>query len=86
MPAGHGRSLYHQTSYAAGRRPSLEVLDNFARCRVPEIARLGRTLRQWRREFLGHFDTGGVTNGGTEVVNGLIELHRRTAPFRNLDR
>jgi len=45
-----------------------------------------RTLRQWRREFLGYFDTGGANNGGTEAVNGLIELHRRIARgFRNLD-
>lgn len=32
------------------------------------------------------FDTGGANNGGTEAVNGLIELHRRIArPFRNRD-
>jgi len=43
-------------------------------------------LRQWRREFLGYFDTGGANNGGTEAVNGLIELHRRIARgFRNLN-
>ena len=38
------------------------------------------------REFLGYFDTGGASNGGTEAVNGLIELHRRIARgFRNRD-
>ena len=48
------------------------------------MARLGTTLRRWRREFLGYFDTGGASNGGTEAVNGLIELHRRIARgFRN---
>ena len=52
----------------------------------PEVARLGRTLRQWRTEFLGYFDTGGASNGGTEAMNGLIELHRRVARgFRNRD-
>ena len=30
-------------------------------------------------EFLGYFDTSGASNGGTEAVNGLIELHRRIA-------
>lgn len=43
-----------------------------------------RTLKQWRSEFLGYFDTGGANNGGTEAINGLIELHRRIARgFRN---
>jgi transposase len=41
---------------------------------------------QWRTEFLGYFDTGGASNGGTEAINGLIELHRRIARgFRNRD-
>jgi transposase len=32
------------------------------------------------------FDTGRATNGGTEAINGLIELHRRIARgFRNRD-
>ena len=45
----------------------------------PEVARLGATLRRWRSEFLGYFDTDGASKGGTEAVNGLIELHRRIA-------
>ena len=50
------------------------------------VARLGRTLKQWRTEFLGYFDTDGASNGGTEAINGLIELHRRVARgFRNRD-
>ena len=41
-------------------------------------------LRRWRSAFLAYFDTGGASNGGTEAVNGLIELHRRIARgFRN---
>jgi Transposase len=33
-----------------------------------------------------YFDTGRATNGGTEAINGLIELHRRIARgFRNRD-
>ena len=36
--------------------------------------------------FLGYFTTDGASNGGTEAVNGLIELHRRIARgFRNRD-
>ena len=34
--------------------------------------------------FLAYFTTGGANNGGTEAINGLIELHRRVARgFRN---
>ena len=35
------RSVYHQTSHAAGRRIAIQVLDTFASCPIPEIARLG---------------------------------------------
>ncbi len=59
---------------------------SFTTCPIPEVKRLGKTLNQWRREFLGYFDTDGANNGGTEAVNGLIELHRRIARgFRNLE-
>ena len=63
-----------------------KILASFPSCPIPEIARLGRTLQQWRAAFLAYFDTGGASNGGTEAINGLIELHRRIARgFRNRD-
>jgi len=47
-------------------------------------SRLSRTLRQWREEILAYFATGGVSNGGTEAINGVIEKTRRLAHgFRN---
>ena len=53
-------------------------------CPIPEVARLGRTLRQWRTQLLAYFTTGGVSNGGTEAVNLVIEKTRRLAHgFRN---
>ena len=53
-------------------------------CPIPEIARLGRTLRKWKDAFLAYFDTGGASNGPTEAINGIIELGRRTARgYRN---
>ena len=70
---------YHQTSHAAGRIVAERVLDALPTCPIPEVARLGKTLRQWRQAFLGYFDTESASNGGTEAVNGLIELHRRIA-------
>ena len=80
------RDCYHQDSHAAGRAIAEKVLTTFLTCPMPEVKRLGKTLTTWRREFLSYFDTGGASNGGTEAVNGLIELHRRIARgFRNRD-
>lgn len=46
--------------------------------------RLGKTLRRWRAEILAYFATGGVSNGGAEAINGVIEKTRRLAHgFRN---
>jgi Transposase len=61
-----------------------KVLASLPTCPIPEIKRLGKTLKQWREAFLAYFDTGRANNGGTEAINGLIELHRRVARgFRN---
>ena len=80
------RSVYHQSSLVDGRRLGEKVLASFPTCPIPEIARLGRTLNQWRDPFLGYFSTEGANNGGTEAINGLIELARRVARgFRNPD-
>lgn len=78
------RSVYHQDSPAAGRRIAEQIVASFPACPIPEIARLGRTLRRWKEPFLAYFTTGGANNGGAEAINGLIELHRRIARgFRN---
>ena len=54
--------------------------------RSPEIARLGKTLCQWKTAFLAYFDTDCGSNGVTEAINGIIELVRRIARgFRNLE-
>ena len=80
------RDAYHQDTHAAGRTIAENILTDFPTCPIPEVKRLGKTLNQWRTEFLGYFDTGGANNGGTEAINGLIELHRRIARgFRNRD-
>jgi transposase len=80
------RAAYRHPKPADGRKIAEQVLATFPTCPVPEIARLGRTLKQWRGAFLAYFDTDRSSNGGTEAVNGLIELHRRIARgFRNRD-
>ena len=78
------RAIYHAPSAEAGRRIAEQVIATLPSCPIPEVARLGRTLRAWRTQVLAYFDTGGVSNGGTEAVNGIIEKTRRIAHgFRN---
>jgi transposase len=78
------RAAYRHPNTAEGRKIAEKVLATFASCPIPEIARLGRTLKRWRHAFLAYFDTARSNNGGTEAMNGLIELHRRVARgFRN---
>ncbi len=66
------RSAYHQPTHAAGRAVAEKVLAFFTSCPILEVARLGRTVKQWSREFLGYCDIDGANNGGTEAMNGLI--------------
>lgn len=79
------RVIYHARP-EAGRRLVAEILASFPTCPIPEVARLGRTLRRWRSAILAYFDTNGASNGPTEAVNGVIETMRRVARgFRNFD-
>ena len=78
------RSIYHAPNPQVGRARALTALTSLPDCPVPEVARLGRTLRAWRTELLAYFDTGGASNGPTEAMNLLIEKRRRAAHgFRN---
>jgi hypothetical protein len=71
------------TSPAAGRKTAEKVLESLHTCPIPEVAKLGRTLRQWRTEILAYFDTGGVSNGGTEAINVIEKTRRLAHGFRN---
>jgi transposase len=79
------RSIYHATP-AKGRQIAIKVLDSFHSCPIPEVARLGRTLRAWKAQILAYFDSHGVSNGGTEAINLIIEKVRRLAHgFKDFD-
>ena len=79
------RAAYRCADLNTGRAMAERILAIFHTCPIPEIARLGRTLRRWREAFLAYFTTDRTNNGGTEAVNGIIELHRRLARgYRNL--
>ena len=80
------RAAYTATNPAEGRKIAEQALATFPTCPISEVARLGRTLRQWRPQVLAYFTTKGVSNGGTEAINLLIEKTRRLAHgFRNFD-
>ena len=78
------REVFHQDTPAHGQRLAAHLIESLPACPIPEIARLGRTLRKWKDAFLAYFDTDGASNGPTEAINGIIELGRRTARgYRN---
>lgn len=78
------RSAYRAKLPVEGRRIAIKIIRSWPTCPIPEVARLGRTLRQWRQQVLAYFVTKGVSNGGTEAINLLIEKTRRLAHgFRN---
>ena len=78
------REVFHQATPAQGQRLAARLIESLPACSIPEIARLGRTLRKWKDAFLAYFDTGGASNGPTEAINGIIELGRRIARgYRN---
>ena len=80
------REAYRRDNLAEDRKIAEKVLATFPTCPIPEIKRLGKTLKHWRAAFLAYFDTDRSSNGGAEAINGLIELHRRVARgFRNDD-
>jgi hypothetical protein len=70
------RSAFTAASLPEGRAIATKVLESFPTCSLAEIARLGRTLRAWRDQFLAYFTTGRASNGGT----GSDQRHHRTSP------
>ena len=78
------REVFHQDTPTHGQRLATHLIESLPRCPIPEIARLGRTLRKWKDALDAYFDTDGASNGPTEAINGIIELGRRTARgYRN---
>ena len=80
------RDVYRAASPEQARQRGATVLEALLSCPVPELVRLGRTLRSWRSEWLAYFDTAGASNGPTEAMNLLIDKIRRLGHgFRNYD-
>ena len=71
---GQVREVFHQDTPAQGRRLAAHLIQRLPACPIPEIARLGRTLRKWKDALDAYFDTSGASNGPTEAIN----RHHRT--------
>lgn len=77
------RDVFHQDTPDHGRRLAAHLIESLPACPIPEIARLGRTLRKWKDAFLAYFDTDGASNGPTEAINGHYrtrQTHRQRLP------
>ena len=70
---GQVREVFHQAIPAQGRRLAAHLIQRLPACPIPEIARLGRTLRKWKDALDAYFDTDGASNGPTEASNGSTE-------------
>jgi transposase len=53
-------SIYHATP-TTGRAIATKILDSSPSCPIPEVARLGRTLKAWPDQVLASFDTAGLS-------------------------
>jgi transposase len=71
------RLLYREPDRDRAKRRLLRWFSFVAEHEIPELLRLARTLDTWREELLAYFDTGGVSNGPTEAINGLIKKIKR---------
>jgi transposase len=80
------RLLYRCPDRDRAERHLLRWFVDVAEHEIPELVRLARTLDAWRDELLAYFNTGGVSNGPTEAINGLIKKVKRVGHgYRNFD-
>jgi len=80
-------AAYAADDTADERARAEQAITDALSCPVPEVQRLGRTLRAWRAGLLAYFTTDRATsNGPTEAINLLIETSRRAGHgFRNFN-
>ena len=71
------RLVYREPTRDRAERRLLRWFTAVAEHEIPELIRLARTFDAWRDELLAYFDTGGVSNGPTEAINGLIKKMKR---------
>ena len=80
---GQVREVFHQATPVQGQRLATHLIEHLPTWPIPEITRLGRTLRKWKDAFLAYLDTGGASNGPTEAINEHYrtrQTHRQMLP------
>ena len=60
--AQHVRDIFHQATPDHSRRPAAHLVERLPTCPIPEITRLGRTLRTWKDAHLPYIDTARASN------------------------
>ncbi|WP_414672024.1 transposase [Kytococcus sedentarius] len=71
------RDVFHQATPAQGRRLTTRLIESLPTCPIPEIARLGRTLRKWKDALDTYFDTAGASNGPTNYQLRMLLIAGR---------
>ena len=67
------RAIYHATSPETGRRLAEQLIDVLHTCPIPELARLGRTLRQWGSSEIWVGELAGGQDHPLPVVARVAE-------------
>ena len=65
---GQVRDVFHQATPTQSRHLAAHLIQRLPACPIPEIARLGRTLRKWKDALDAYFDTGGASNAPPEAT------------------
>ena len=66
------REVLHHATPAQGRRLAAHLIQRLPTCPIPEIARLGRTLRKWKDALDAYFDTAGACIGPTNYQHRML--------------
>src|SRR5690606_438860 len=81
-------TAYREPDRARSKQVMCQLIDSLSHgvpTALSELRKLGRTLKRRAADVLAYFDHPGTSNGPTEAINGIIELHRRLARgYRNL--
>ena len=73
-----------------GRALVTDVIASFPICPIPEVARLGRTLRVWKAAILAYFDTNGTSTAPPKRSTASSKPHAEshsasaTSPLKQL--
>ena len=56
------REVFHQDTPTQSQHLAAHLIERLPTCPIPEIARLGQTLRKWKDALDAYIDTSGASN------------------------